>query len=71
MSPPRRSRGVPRGHWRPAGSGPRNFVLQRSAPNADSVTMAILQAFVMATTMLLISVAWRITFEVEAEEQGL
>jgi len=32
--------------------------------------MAILQALVTAATMLVISVAWRITFEIEAEEQS-
>jgi hypothetical protein len=32
--------------------------------------MAILQALVTAATMLLISVAWHLTFELEAEEQS-
>jgi hypothetical protein len=32
--------------------------------------MAILQAIVMAATMLLISAAWRLTFELEAEERS-
>ena len=32
--------------------------------------MAILQAIVMAATMLLISIAWRLTFEFEAEDRS-
>jgi hypothetical protein len=32
--------------------------------------MAILQAIVMAATLLLISIAWSLTLELEADEQS-
>ncbi|MCP3976736.1 MAG: hypothetical protein GY720_19805 [bacterium] len=40
------------------------------APNADPYQMGILQAVVVAATMMLITFAWQLTFEAEALEES-
>ena len=48
---------------------PRNLGVKNLLPNADSNQMGILQAVVMAATMILITFAWQVTFEAEAREE--
>ena len=56
-----------------AGTGrvtsPRNLAVKSPAPSADSSVMGILQAVVMAATMILITFAWQLTLEAEAFEE--
>ncbi len=49
---------------------PRNIGLKIRAPGADPYQMGILQAVVVAATMMLITFAWQLTFEAEALEES-